>query len=176
MSKDLSQIQSYIRAIPDFPQKGVLFRDIFPLFKSPSAVQSLITHICDHVSALNKPIDVIVGLDARGFLFAPMVACQIGAAFVPVRKKGKLPGKTVSTSYVKEYGTDEFEMQIDAITAGQNVVIIDDVIATGGTAKGAGQLVKQFNASVLSFVFVIELLDLKGRELLEDPIYSIFKY
>jgi adenine phosphoribosyltransferase len=128
------------------------FQDIFPIFQDPLAVEALVTHIVNHIICTHQnKIDVIVGilsshnipgLDARGFLLGPIIALRLGCAFVPVRKQGKLPGKTSVVGYEKEYGTDYFEMQEGAVKAGQQVVIIDDLIATGGSAKAAGELVK----------------------------------
>ncbi|KAJ3302233.1 adenine phosphoribosyltransferase [Blyttiomyces sp. JEL0837] len=127
---DVEFIRSKLRAIPDFPKKGILFQDIFPIFQDPLAVETLVTHIVHHLLSSGLPkIDVIVGLDARGFLLGPIIALRLGAAFVPVRKAGKLPGETTQVSYVKEYGTDFFEMQKGAVKPGQNVVILDDLIA-----------------------------------------------
>ncbi|TFY72729.1 hypothetical protein EVG20_g242 [Dentipellis fragilis] len=121
----------------------------------------------------SKKIDVIVGLDARGFLLGPIIALRLGAAFVPVRKSGKLPGECDKASFEKEYGVDVFEMQGDAITPGQNVVIIDDLIATGGSAKAAGELVAKQGGKVLEYLFIIELTFLQAGSKLDAPCYSI---
>ncbi|KAG0230110.1 adenine phosphoribosyltransferase [Actinomortierella wolfii] len=173
---DLQRINSLIRDIPDFPKPGILFKDIFPLFQDPVAVEMVITHIVHHInSSLDSKVDVVVGLDARGFLFGPLVAMRLGAAFAPVRKAGKLPGATIQAAYEKEYGTDIFEMQEGAIKPGQNVVVIDDLIATGGSASGAEKLVKKLGGSVLEFIFIIELEFLKGKDALSAPIYSLVK-
>lgn len=127
-------LRSALRQFPDFPQPGILFEDILPIFANPklheNLIQALEIHINDKYGADNKP-DVIVGLEARGFLFGPSLALRIGAAFVPVRKEGKLPGPTVTVGYEKEYGSDNFQMQADGIKKGQKVLIVDDIIATG---------------------------------------------
>jgi len=119
-----------------------------------------------------KP-DVVVGLEARGFLFGPSLALRLGAAFVPVRKKGKLPGKTTSAKYTKEYGEDWFEMQSDAVKPGQKVIVVDDIIATGGSASAAGSLVKQLGGELLGFIFILELDFLKGKEKLDAPAVTL---
>ncbi|KAJ3227878.1 adenine phosphoribosyltransferase [Clydaea vesicula] len=174
--KDIELIKSKIKIIPDFPQKGIMFQDIFPVFKDPLAVEALVTHITSHIlSTQLKKVDAIVGLDARGFLIGPIIAMRLGCAFVPVRKRGKLPGGTVQVAYQKEYGTDYFEMQDDAISAGQNVIILDDLIATGGSAKAAGDLVGKMGGSVLEYIFFIELTFLNGAKLLNAPVYSLIK-
>ncbi|KAK2466152.1 hypothetical protein APHAL10511_001794 [Amanita phalloides] len=144
---DVELIRSRLTLHPDFPKKGIVFLDILPIFRDPLLFETLITHLLYHLTSITLPrvptrkIDVVVGLDARGFLFGPVVAMRLNAAFAPVRKVGKLPGECVSATYQKEYGSDVFELQVDAIKPGQTVVIVDDLIATGGSAKAAGQLV-----------------------------------
>lgn len=173
---DLQRINTLIRDIPDFPKPGILFKDIFPLFQDPIAVEMVITHIVNHINtSIPDKVDVIVGLDARGFLFGPLIAMRLGAAFAPVRKAGKLPGGTIQVSYVKEYGTDIFEMQDDSIKPGQNVVVIDDLIATGGSAAGAQELIEKLHGNVVKFIFLIELEFLNGKDALKAPIYSMIK-
>ncbi|CAG8444047.1 9667_t:CDS:2 [Ambispora leptoticha] len=174
---DIERIRGLIRAIPDFPKPGIIFQDIFPIFQDPIAVESLITHLVYHItSTINEKIDVVIGLDARGFLLGPVIALRLGAAFAPIRKKGKLPGEIVSVEYAKEYGVDTFEMEKDAMKPGQNVIVIDDLIATGGSAAAAGILVNSFGAKVLKYLFVIELIELKGADVLNAPLYSVLKY
>ncbi|CAG8498455.1 10677_t:CDS:2 [Paraglomus occultum] len=174
---DVEKIKSFVKAIPDFPKEGIIFRDIFPIFRDPSAVEALLTHIAHHVqSTTNEKIDVVLGLDARGFLFGPLLALRLHSSFAPIRKKGKLPGSTISASYTKEYGVDEFELQADAIQKGQNVIIVDDLIATGGSAYAAKELVEKAGGRVIEFVFVIELIDLKGRDKLGGNVYSVVQY
>ncbi|RKP36904.1 adenine phosphoribosyltransferase [Dimargaris cristalligena] len=176
MEFNSEHIKSIIRIVPDFPKKGIHFYDIFPLFQNPAALESVITHITDHIKAQNKePVDAIVGLDARGFLFGALVCARLGVPFVPVRKAGKLPGQTVQVCYTKEYGQDVFEMQSDAIKPGQKVVVIDDLIATGGSALAAGELVAQLGGQVVEFIFMIELEGLDGTAQLKSPVYSLFK-
>ncbi|KAI9205352.1 adenine phosphoribosyltransferase [Polychytrium aggregatum] len=171
---DVQYIKSLLRVVPDFPKKGIMFQDIFPVFQDPKAVEMLITHIVHHILASGLPkIDVIVGLESRGFLLGPAIALRLGAAFAPVRKAGKLPGDTIVVGYEKEYGTDYFEMQKGSIQPGQNVVILDDLIATGGSAKAAGELVEKFGAKVAEYVFFIELSFLQGTKALNAPSYSV---
>jgi adenine phosphoribosyltransferase len=176
---DVEYIKSHLTAYPDFPRKGIVFLDIFPIFRNPLAFETLLTHLLHHLTSHTIPnspsgkIDVVVGLDARGFLLGPMIALRLGAAFVPVRKQGKLPGNCVVASYEKEYGTDSFEMQDGAIKAGQTVVVIDDLIATGGSVKAAGELVAKQGGNTLEYLFIIELVFLKGGAELDAPVYSI---
>ncbi|KAA8915941.1 hypothetical protein TRICI_001955 [Trichomonascus ciferrii] len=166
-------LKKTLRQYPDFPSKGILFEDIMPIFQDPKTFQLLLDGIKLHLSAQNIHPDVIVGLDARGFIFGPALALQLGAAFVPVRKQGKLPGQTVKAEYQKEYGSDVFEIQADAIKPGQTVVVVDDIIATGGSAKAAGELVDKIGAKVSLYVFLLELLFLKGRDKLNAPVYTL---
>ncbi|KAI9014121.1 adenine phosphoribosyltransferase [Hyaloraphidium curvatum] len=167
---DVVYVQSKIRIIPDFPIK-----DIMPIFQDPLAVEAIITHFTHHLLVAGPKVDVIVGLDARGFLFGPILAQRLHCSFVPVRKKGKLPGDVIVYQYKKEYGVDEFEMQKDSVKPGQNVVVVDDLIATGGSAKGAGELVTQLGGKVIEYLFVVELVALKGAEALSAPVYSFIK-
>ncbi|KAI9096524.1 adenine phosphoribosyltransferase [Phlyctochytrium arcticum] len=174
---DIERIKSLLRAIPDFPKKGILFQDIFPIFQDPLAVETLVTNIVHHILSSGLPkIDVIVGLDARGFLLGPWIANRLGAAFVPVRKAGKLPGDCTKVAYEKEYGTDYFEMQAGAIKSGQNVVVIDDLIATGGSAQAAGQLIAANGGKTVRYIFFVELTALKGSSKLDAPTYSLVQF
>jgi len=176
---DLALIKSHLAYHPDFPKKGIVFVDIFPILQNPIAFETLITHLTYHITSHTlqasrvERVDVIVGLDARGFLLGPIIALRLGAAFVPVRKGGKLPGKCRTVTYEKEYGTDTFEMEAGAIKPGQNVVVIDDLMATGGSAKAAGDLVAQQGGKTLEYLFIIELLFLKGASKLDGPVYSV---
>ena len=176
---DVQYLRSLLGAHSDFPKKGVNFLDIFPILRDPVAFETLITHFVHHITSYtlinsaSKKVDVIVGLDARGFLIGPIIAMRLGAAFVPVRKKGKLPGECVSATYEKEYGTDIFEMQAGVIQPGQNVVIVDDLIATGGSARAAGELVKQQGGQTLEYLFIVGLVFFKHLWNLDAPSYSI---
>ncbi|KAJ1952285.1 adenine phosphoribosyltransferase [Dispira parvispora] len=173
----LDEIRQLLRVVPDFPTKGIQFCDIFPLFQRPDVIEAIIDRLVDHVrTQVKTPVDVVVGLDARGFLFGPMLAIRLGAAFAPVRKQGKLPGQTTQARYSKEYGEDVFEMQSDAVQPGQCVVIIDDLIATGGSAKAAEDLVKQQGGIVATYLFLIELPELGGSKVLNSPVFSLLEF
>jgi adenine phosphoribosyltransferase len=166
-------LKKSLRQFRDFPSRGILFEDIMPIFLHPETFQTLLDGFKIHLQENNIKVDVIVGLESRGFLFGPALALQIGAAFVPVRKQGKLPGETIKATYVKEYGTDVFEMQADSIKPGQNVVIVDDIIATGGSAAAAGELVDKQGGKVMEYLFILELLFLKGRDKLNAPAFTL---
>jgi adenine phosphoribosyltransferase len=170
------RLQKAIRQFPDFPSPGILFEDILPIFQDPALheifIHALELHILDSYGEDNKP-DVIVGLEARGFLFAPSLALRLGAGFAPVRKKGKLPGPTDTASFQKEYGADHFEIQSDAIKEGQKVIVVDDIIATGGSAAAAGQLVQKLGGKLLGFIMILELDFLHGRDKLPAPCYTL---
>ncbi|NWU94862.1 APT phosphoribosyltransferase, partial [Upupa epops] len=173
----VQRVRDRVRSFPDFPMPGVLFRDISPLLKDPEAFRTLIDLLHDHVKASFPQIDFIAGLDSRGFLIGPPLAQRLGIGFVPIRKKGKLPGLTESVSYSLEYGKAELEIQRDAVEPGQKVVIVDDLLATGGTMCAAYELLKRLKAEVLECLVVIELKSLKGSEKLKSvPFYSLLQY
>lgn len=168
-------LRSALKQFPDFPIPGIQFVDILPLFASHAHFTTLLKALELQISVFDhgrKP-DVIVGLDARGFLFGPSLALQIGAGFVPVRKRGKLPGPTEEAAYEKEYGTDFFQMQKDVIQPGQTVLVVDDIIATGGSAAAAGQLVEKLGGKLIGYLFILELDFLKGRDKLTAPVYTL---
>ncbi|XP_008427365.1 adenine phosphoribosyltransferase [Poecilia reticulata] len=172
----LQLVQRHVRAFPDFPKKGILFRDICPILKSPAALTAVTDLFEEHVRSRQLQVDLIVGLDARGFLFGPLLAQRLGVGFVLVRKKGKLPGATVSVAYDLEYGTAEVEIQEDAVAPGQKVLIIDDLLATGGTLLAACELMKKQQADIQGCMVVIELRDLKGADRLKPHIFSLLQY
>ncbi len=161
----IDKIKSLIRTIPDVPSPGIMFRDITPLLADPAGLELAISSLASFCAAA-KPHKV-VGVEARGFIFAAPVAVRIGAGFVPVRKPGKLPWTVVSESYSLEYGTDTLEIHADAVGEGDSVVIVDDVLATGGTAAATIRLVEGLGAKVAGLVFLIELPALGGRKLIE---------
>lgn len=168
-------LRTLVRAIPDFPQPGIVFRDITTLLRDRSGLQQAIHHLHDQCRDLQP--DFVAGIEARGFLFGPALAVAIGAGFVPLRKPGKLPAATHGVDYDLEYGTDRLEVHQDAIDAGARVLVVDDVIATGGTAAAAGQLVAQSGATLVGYGFLIELSDLQGRDRLPDvPVRSVLVY
>lgn len=166
-------LKSALRQFPDFPSPGILFEDILPIFANPQLHEQLVRALELHVAQAYEKPDVIVGLEARGFLFGPSLALRLGAAFVPVRKKGKLPGPCETAGYAKEYGEDFFQMQKDAVKEGQKVLVVDDIIATGGSAAAAGSLVKKLGGTLLGYVFMLELDFLKGRTKLDAPVYTL---
>ena len=161
----MSTVEKYIRSIPDFPKQGIIFRDITTVTHDPEGLQLAIKSMEDKIK--DKDFDVIVGLEARGFMFGTPIAFDMKKAFVPIRKKGKLPWKTISESYDLEYGSAEIEIHTDAIKEGQKVVIVDDLIATGGTVKAAINLVERLGGEVVSCLFLTELAGLNGRKALE---------
>lgn len=164
-----------IRNIPDFPKPGILFRDITTLLSDKKAFKQAVNALADKYK--NKKIDAIVAVEARGFILGGALAHKLNAAFVPVRKKGKLPWKTNSVTYELEYGTDTLEMHSDSLKLNDKVLIVDDLLATGGTVQAAINLIKQLGAKITGIAFLIELTDLKGKEKLADyPIYSLIKY
>jgi len=168
-------LESCIRNIPDFPKPGILFRDITTLLKDKKAFKQAVDTLANKYK--NKKIDLVVAVEARGFILGGVIAHKLGTGFVPVRKKGKLPWKTNSVTYDLEYGTDTLEMHHDAINPGDKVLIVDDLLATGGTVKAVTDLVKQLQGKIIGIAFLIELVDLKGKEKLKDyPVYSLIKY
>ncbi|KAM6300604.1 adenine phosphoribosyltransferase [Aegotheles albertisi] len=173
----LRRVRDRVRPFPDFPVPGVLFRDISPLLKDPAAFKTLIDLLEDHLRASFPKIDLIAGLESRGFLIGPPLAQRLGVGFVLIRKKGKLPGPTESVCYALEYGKAELEVQSDAVEPGQKVVIVDDLLATGGTMSAACELMRRLKAEVLECLVVIELKLLKGSEKLQStPFYSLLQY
>jgi adenine phosphoribosyltransferase len=167
---ELGQIRSLIRDVPDFPQEGVLFKDITPLLADPVAFSTVIDLVVVHFG--RGSVDKVVGIEARGFIIASPVAYHFGAGFVPVRKKDKLPWQTEAAEYSLEYGTATLEVHTDAVQPGERVLIVDDVLATGGTAKATADLVERIGGKVVGLAFLIELGFLNGRDRLEG--YDLF--
>ncbi|MDQ0454492.1 adenine phosphoribosyltransferase [Rhizobium paknamense] len=165
MSTIAHELAAAIRSINDYPKPGIIFRDITTLLGNPRAFRRAVDELVQPYAGLK--IDKIAGMEARGFILGGAVAHQLSAGFVPIRKKGKLPHDTVRIAYSLEYGVDEMEMHIDAVQPGEKVILVDDLIATGGTAVGAVQLLRQIGADVISCCFVIDLPDLGGRKKLE---------
>ena len=161
----MKKIEEYVRSIPDFPEPGIIFRDITSVLQDADGLQLEINSMQDFLKDLD--VDVIAGTESRGFIFGVPIAYNLHKPFVPIRKKGKLPCETVSASYELEYGSAEIEMHKDSIKPGQKVVIIDDLIATGGTIEAAIKLVEQLGGEVVKVVFLMELAGLKGRERLK---------
>jgi adenine phosphoribosyltransferase len=168
-------LEDYIRNIPDFPKAGILFRDITTLLKDKKAFSQALKALSSKYK--DKKIDTVVAVEARGFILGGAIAEKIGAGFVPVRKKGKLPWKTDAVTYALEYGTDTLEMHRDAIKPGDKVLIVDDLLATGGTVKAVTELVEKKQGKIAGVAFLVELVDLKGKEKLKDyPVYSLIKF
>jgi len=168
-------LKAQIRNIPDFPKPGILFRDITTLLKDKKAFKLAVDTLAKKYK--NKKIDLVVAVEARGFILGGAIAHKLGAGFVPVRKKGKLPAKANAVTYDLEYGSDTLEIHHDAISRENRVLIVDDLLATGGTVKAVTDLVKQLEGKIVGITFLIELLDLKGRDKLKDyPLFSLIKY
>jgi adenine phosphoribosyltransferase len=168
-------LRAAIRDVPDFPKPGIIFKDITPVLASPPLMEQAIEGMIS-LTGLDR-VDKVVGIDARGFIFGSLIAAKLGAGFVPVRKKGKLPWRTRGISYDLEYGSASVEIHEDAVTPGESVLLADDLLATGGTAAAALQLLDQLDARLVGSVFFIELAFLNGRERLGGaPVHSLISY
>ena len=171
----MEELKKKIREVPDFPKPGILFYDLTTLLKDREGLRSVMDILTEEFK--EKKIDRVVGIESRGFIFAPALAYNLSAGFVLVRKQGKLPAETISASYDLEYGQDVLEMHKDAIEPGQRVLIVDDLIATGGTAAATAQMVRQLKGEVVALAFIVELESLQGREKLDGgEVFSILKY
>ncbi|MDI1312952.1 MAG: adenine phosphoribosyltransferase [Prosthecobacter sp.] len=172
----LDSIRRTIRDVPDFPNLGILFKDITPVLADPKLLAQTIDGMIE-ITGITK-VDKVVGIDARGFIFGALIAERLGAGFIPVRKKGKLPWQTRGIDYALEYGTNSVEMHLDAIAPGETVLLADDLLATGGTAAAALHLIEQAGGKVLGSTFFIELAFLNGREKVNDsgPVHSLITY
>ncbi|XP_073338094.1 adenine phosphoribosyltransferase [Pagrus major] len=173
----LQLVRRHVRAFPDFPKKGIFFKDICPILKEPAALTAVIDLFEEHVRKNHSQVELIAGLDARGFLFGPLLAQRLGVGFVLVRKKGKLPGNTLSVAYDLEYGKAEVEIQEDAVTPGQKILLIDDLLATGGTLHAACELMRKQQAEILGCMVIIELKELNGIDKLKPHnVFSLLQY
>jgi len=171
----MEDLKKAIRDIPDFPKKGIVFKDITPLLQNPALFKKAVDELCEHFK--DKNIDAVVSIESRGFILGAVMAYKLGASFIPVRKKGKLPHQTYSASYELEYGQDSLEIHQDAISKEARVLIIDDLLATGGTLGAVIDLVKKTGARIIGIGFLIELTFLKGREKNKDwDIFTLIKY
>jgi len=169
------ELRAKIREVPDFPKPGILFYDITTLLKDKTGLATLIDALAEYY--IEKKVDLVIGIEARGFIFGPALAYRLNAGFVPVRKPKKLPGETHKVTYQLEYGSDSLELHKDAVVKGQRVVIVDDLLATGGTAAATVQLAKQSGAEIAGLGFAIELDFLKGREKLAGyDVFSLLHY
>ena len=170
-----SDLKSHIRDIPDFPKEGIIFKDITTLLKDKDAFKKSVDLLAKKFR--KESIAVVIGVEARGFIFGAALAYKLRAGFVPIRKKGKLPSKTKSVTYELEYGQDVLEMHEDAVAPGTRVLIVDDLLATGGTIQAVIELVKAAKATIAGVAFLVELRFLKGKSRLKDlPVYSVIKY
>ena len=176
MTQTLIDVKSKIRDIKDFPKEGIIFRDITTALKEPETLKVMIDYLCEQFKGVK--IDYIAGIESRGFIFGMPMAYKLNAGFVPIRKPNKLPAATYSQEYELEYGTDKIEVHQDAFPQGANVLVVDDLLATGGTAEAACKLVKKTGANLVGIAFLIELEALKGREKLKDAgkVISMLKY
>jgi adenine phosphoribosyltransferase len=170
-------LKSLIRDIPDFPKPGILFRDITTLLCDPSGLRYAVDSLAEKLTAAGPNADYVVGVESRGFIIGAPVAYKLGLGFIPVRKQGKLPALVHFVEYQLEYGTDRLEVHQDALQPGSRILIVDDLLATGGTANATAKLVQQIGCELLGFGFIIELLDLQGRKQLPDvPIVTLVEY
>ena len=165
-------IKSRIRTVPHWPKKGIMFRDITTLLKDPLGYRLMVDDFVRRYQSVN--FDVVVGIESRGFILGAAIAYALGKGFVPIRKRGKLPGRTVSEEYTLEYGKDTIEMHEDAIAPGTKVILVDDLLATGGTAEAAAKLLKKVGAHIVEIGFVVDLPDIGGRKRLQNQGYNIY--
>lgn len=168
-------LRRLIRDVPDFPRKGIIFKDITPLLQDPGALRQALSDLADRFRG--RRISKVVGIESRGYIFAPAIAVALGAGFVPVRKPGKLPWKTACEEYALEYGSDRLEIHVDAVRAGEKVLVVDDLLATGGTAAAARRLTERLGGQVVGAGFLVELTFLEGRSRLPGlEIVSLIPY
>jgi len=171
----MDNFKALIREVPDYPKPGILFYDLTTLLKDKKGFHALVTRLCEHYSG--KTIDLVAGIEARGFIFGPALAYALGAGFVPVRKPKKLPSQTAAVTYELEYGTDSLEIHVDAVQPGQTVLVCDDLLATGGTAAAVVQLLRNLQAKVAGAAFAVELTFLNGRAKLPGvDVFSLIQY
>jgi adenine phosphoribosyltransferase len=171
----VEHLKTLIRAVPDFPMAGILFRDVTPLLGDAGALREVVAHLAERYRAAG--IDAVAGIESRGFIFGAPLAIELGVGFVPIRKIGKLPAEKIHREYALEYGTATLEVHVDAVRPGQRVLLIDDLLATGGTAGASAALLQALGAEVVSVAFLIELTFLDGRAALDGhDVYSILQY
>ena len=170
----MDSLKQKIRTIPDFPKPGILFRDITTLLADAEAFNSVIDLFVEHYK--EEQIDIVVGIESRGFIVGAPLALRLNKGFIPVRKAGKLPGATHRVEYDLEYGNDKVEVHKDAIESGSRVLMVDDLLATGGTMEGSSRLIEKAGGIIIGYAFVIELIDLKGRTRLDKPVYSLVSF
>ncbi|XP_037500554.1 uncharacterized protein LOC119374502 [Rhipicephalus sanguineus] len=176
MDPRTKEICAVLKTYPDFPKKGILFCDIMPIFQTPDLFRKMVDLFAEHVRKSVPNVQVIAGLEARGFLVGPALALALNVPFVPIRKAGKLPGKVKSQAYSLEYGEDKLEVQLESITPGQNIVIIDDLLATGGSMQAAVNLIEGAGANVALCIVIVEIEELRGRQKLDVPVFSLIPF
>ncbi|MCI9123336.1 MAG: adenine phosphoribosyltransferase [Eubacterium sp.] len=171
----MKKMEEYVRSIPDFPEPGIIFRDVTSVLQDPDGLKLAVDSMIGLLDGVD--FDIVAGTESRGFMFGMPIAYKLGKAFIPVRKKGKLPCETISTEYALEYGTAEIEMHKDAVKPGQKVVLVDDLIATGGTLEASVRLIEQLGGEVVKVILLMELAGLKGREKLAGyEVASVISY
>lgn len=170
------EICAVLKTYPDFPKKGILFCDIMPIFRKPDVFRKMVDLFAEHVRKSVPNVQIIAGIESRGFLVGPALALALNVPFVPIRKAGKLPGNVKSQAYSLEYGEDKLEVQLESVTPGQNVVIIDDLLATGGSMQAAVNLIQAAGASVALCIVIVEIEELLGRQKLNAPVFSLIPY
>lgn len=174
-SRGVQELERLIRDVPDFPRKGILFKDITPLLADPAGLSLAVEYLTQPYRSTH--VDVVVGAESRGFIFGTAVARNLSAGFVPIRKPGKLPAAKRSHTYQLEYGSDTVEIHADAVRPGQRVVLVDDLLATGGTMRACCDLVRELRGDIVGVAVLIELTSLRGREQLREyPVYSVLRY
>ncbi|HYJ78580.1 MAG TPA: adenine phosphoribosyltransferase [Longimicrobiaceae bacterium] len=171
----MENLKRLIRDVPDFPQEGILFRDVTPLLRDAAALRAVVSVFADRYR--DAGVDAVAGIESRGFIFGAPLAVELGVGFVPVRKLGKLPAEKVRREYALEYGTNTLELHVDAVRPGERVLLVDDLLATGGTARASAELLEQIGAEIVAAAFVIELEFLHGRrELARYDVFSMLQY
>jgi adenine phosphoribosyltransferase len=171
----MEHLKALIRTVPDFPQPGIVFRDIMPLLRQPRALAEVVEHFTRRFE--HRGIDLVAGVESRGFFFGPLLAQRLGVGFAPIRKLGKLPGPTAQREYALEYGSNHLEMQRAAVVPGERVVLIDDVLATGGTARAGLELIRELGGEPVAAAFVIELVPLGGRAVLQgEDVFALLAF
>lgn len=176
MDRSIEEIRSKIKTYPDFPKKGIIYRDMMPLFQNPDVFHKVVNLLVEQVRKTVREVHAIAGLEARGFLLGPSLALALNVPFVPVRKAGKLPGDVRTEAYTLEYGKAELEVQVESVPAGKNIVVVDDLLATGGSMKAAVNLIQAAGGKVPLCLVIMELEELKGRQAISAPLFSLLTF
>lgn len=176
MSHRIEEIRSKIKTYSDFPKKGIIYRDMMPLFQKPDDFRKVVDLFAEHVCKTLPDIHAVAGIEARGFLLGPPLALALNVPFLPIRKAGKLPGKVATEAYSLEYGQAELQVQVESVPAGKNIVVVDDLIATGGSMKAAINLIRAAGGNVALCLVIMELEELQGRKTLSAPLFSLLTF